>query len=254
MREFKLVCAATLTSLAIGMPTLAGPDWEETCDAGSFLLDAQPVAGPSGAVRSIKGKLGPCSPLAGGGPDFEDVYLIMIDNPAIFCAKTSVSGTVPSCCNTCPPDCVFAANNTVMNTQLWLFAAGGLGRLGNDDNPLDPPRSRIGNASNDGTMVVINTPGLYYLAISGGPRRDPVSTSGPIFQQATLTEISGPDGPGGAHPLSAWNGPGVQGDYTIVLCGVRAIESVPTVSEWGMGILTLLVAGAGAMLARRMAI
>jgi hypothetical protein len=232
------------------VPAAAGPDWEEICDAGSTISLAQPVAGGIGSVQTIRGSLGACSPLA--GVDLEDVYLINIQTPMQFCAKTVVKGEVPGCCMPCPPDCVLADQGTNFNTQLWLFSASGHGLLGNDDDPVDPPRSRIGNASDDGTGITVTTPGLYYLAISGGPDRIPVSVTGPIFQQAIPTEVSGPDGLGGLDPLNGWTGPGLQGDYEIVLCGVQFIEAIPTVTEWSMAVLTLVVAAAGMILARRM--
>jgi hypothetical protein len=232
----------------------AGPDWEEICDAGSSVGFAQPVSGGGSSVRSIRGRLGAC-PVAGSeGPDLEDVFLIFIDDPSQFCAKTVPKGESALCCSVCPPDCDSAIQGSNFNTQLWLFKADGTGLLGNDDELGGPPGlSRMGNAATDASGAAVTTPGLYYLAISGGRQRDPISIGGPIFNQASPFEVSGPDGPGGAQPLNAWNGPGVQGDYEIFLCGVRFIEGIPTVSEWGMAVLTLMVATAGAVLAKRAA-
>lgn len=251
MTRFNSMVAGAIGLSCATCSAWAGPDWEEICDAGSSIGLAQPITGGGGSVRSIYGRLGAC-PIAGGGPDFEDVYLIFIDNPGQFCAETVPAGESASCCGVCPPDCQGAIQGTNFNTQLWLFKANGNGLLGNDDDVAGPPGlSRLGNAATDASGAVLNTPGLYYLAISGGPQRDPFSVGGPIFNQATLFEVSGPDGPGGTQPLSTWNGLGVQGDYEIFVCGVRFIEDIPTVSEWGMGILTVMVAAAGAVLARR---
>jgi hypothetical protein len=111
----------------------AGPDWEEICDAGSSVGFAQPVSGGGSSVRSIRGRLGAC-PVAGSeGPDLEDVFLIFIDDPSQFCAKTVPKGESALCCSVCPPDCDSAIQGSNFNTQLWLFKADGTGLLGNDD-------------------------------------------------------------------------------------------------------------------------
>ena len=64
---------------------------------------------------------------------------------------------------------------------------------------------------------------------------------GEIFDFATTTEISGPDGPGGALPITGWSGQGETGFYTIRLVGA---EFVP-----GPG--ALAVFGAAGLMGRR---
>jgi hypothetical protein len=242
------VAAALMIFAAMPSAVWAGPDWEEICDAGSVPSSAQVVPIPS-EVKSIRGKLGACSDSL-GGPDFEDMYLILIDQPGIFCAQTVITSTDQFCCD----DQVSPSVNTNFNTQLWLFAANGTGRLGNDNGApfMTPGLSVLPNASDDGSGVVITVPGLYYLAISGGPNRDPFSSAGPMFQQLSTFEVSGPDGVGGGpNPIMTWNGAGVQGQYQILLCGVKGVPSIPTASEWSMIALAAAVMIAGAILIAR---
>ncbi|MHC4210422.1 MAG: hypothetical protein ACYSWT_11980 [Planctomycetota bacterium] len=63
--------------------------------------------------------------------------------------------------------------------------------------------SILGNAATDGSGVTIEEPGLYLLAITVSPQ-DPTSDNGIIFFFDEPNEVSGPDGPGGAEPISTW--------------------------------------------------
>lgn len=213
----------------------AGPVWPELADAGSLPGSAQTVAG-SGPLKGIRGST-TGTPFTGPG-DFEDMYLIYIHDPLNFCAKTILLGF--DCCRQPYP----VSQPTNFNTQLWIFKNDGTGVLGNDDDPADPPRSRVGSVATDPDAAAITVPGLYYIAISGGPNNDPRSVGGDIFNQAFTTETSSPDGPGGASPITHWvgGGPGMQ--YEIALCGASFVDpaTIPTVSEWG------LIALAGGMM------
>jgi hypothetical protein len=99
----------------------------------------------------------------------------------------------------------------------------------------DPQGSTMGNKSTDGTDIEITEPGLYLLAITVTPRQ-PVSENGAIFYFPTsdTTEVSGPDGPGGADEITDWMEPipgfgpivpfaggagDAPGEYMIMLCG-----------------------------------
>lgn len=241
---------ATVGWLGIAPLATAGPDWDEIPDAGKTPADAQVVSGSGGRVKTIRGDL-TGSPLQ-GDPDFEDMYRIVIDQPTIFCARTVPPIVALQDC--CERDTITPLQGTDFDTQLWLFDSAGLGLLGNDDNdePGMAPLSKLEHESDDGTAVMLVAAGTYYIAISGGPSRDPISASGAIFDQASLTEISGPDGVGGADPIIDWTGSGVTGEYEIVLCGVVSIPAIPTVSEWGMIALAagVLVAG-GILISRR---
>jgi hypothetical protein len=178
------------------MPAMAGPDWVEGGDAGSFFLTAQAPRRPDGAeqLRTISGSL------ASGvlGDDFEDLYFIRIINPAAFTASVEFSE---------------------FNAKLFLFDITVndelFGRLANDDGGEDSTLPFLSPASTDGTSVIITRPGDYILGISGATR-NAFSRSGPIFSLASPTEISGPDGTGGINPLDHWEGGGAQGQYRIV--------------------------------------
>jgi hypothetical protein len=251
MRRSILVLAGLATLATATALLWAGPDCGESGDAGSLPADAQSCTTPGGGpLKSIKGQL---AGLAQNGlPDTEDMYLILIDNPAIFCARTVLPNQqAADCCGGNYP----ALQGTNFNTQIWLFKFDESGLLGNDDNPADPPRSLIGNAANDASGAMVTTPGLYYLAVSGGPGNDPQSAAGAMFNQALVTEVSGPDGPGGGNnTITSWAGGGPFGEYEILLCGVSYIpeEGIPTVSEWGLIILAaLLLAGGAVFILRR---
>lgn len=186
---------------------LNGPVWQESGhgDAGSTRGGSQKTES-SGMMARISGGT--------GGGDREDMYLVRICDLDAFLASTlpSVGGS---------------AN---FNTQLWIFALDEInetvayGLLANDDAPLPPPGtvlSHLLHSSDDGSGAAIGAPGLYLIAISGF-NRDALATGGlPIFDQEFLTEISGPDGPGGSLPHVAWGvGPGETGTYMIALNGV----------------------------------
>ncbi len=201
-------------TLAMGMvvPASAGPDVIEGGDAGGFISSATTLFGNSTVdINSIQGSLG-------GGPrgpgDFEDMYAFNIDDPAGFSATVVTDGAT-----------------TDFDARLWLFDTQGRGLLGNDEaNGLAPGSAELLSASDDGTGVVLTTPGRYFLAISGsadmaGPN-NPRSESGlELFDLMSPMEISGPDGPGGADPLTQWTGPGQTGNYLISLTGVTFIEA-----------------------------
>jgi hypothetical protein len=180
---------------------LAGPEWPESAvDAGSLPVDAQTPKG-SGPLAKISGNLAASSGFASG--DFQDMYLIRIVDPGAFSATIDTA--------------------TAFNTQLWLFNAFGLGLLANDDESSATRLSAIPvTGANDGTGAVVPKCGLYYIAISGAAS-DPVSAVGPIFDQVTPTEVSGPDGFGGSSPITAWTAAGDSGTYAILLSGTEFV-------------------------------
>lgn len=201
--------AAMLTACGVAM---AGPDWVEEGDAGSDVGSAQAPRGTAGApILSIAGVLQGTGLL----PDFEDCYIIKIVDPANFSMQ---------------------AVGATFNAQLFLFnitlpqAAYGL--LANDDQSAVSNLPKLGPLSNDGTNVHVTAAGDYMIGITGF-NRDPSSLTGAIFNQATVTEISGPDGPGGFNALTGWSGTGQTGNYTITFTGV-GIPTFPAPGSAGL--------------------
>ncbi len=246
MRTFPFA-AIVLCVFGVAGHAFAG-DYNEGGDAGQTTSTAQSVTGAPGPVMSITGRFTPAGvPFAGRGPgtegplgDSEDVYEIFISDPTTFSATTFANGG-------------FAE----VGTELFLFAANGQGLLANDNATNLTNLSTLPNASNDGTGVVINAPGIYFLAISREPDK-PLGAGLLIFNQAGpggQIEVSGPDGPGGGIPMDDWNNttmPEFQEHYNIVLTGVSYIPAaIPTVSEWGLIVLTLLLLTAATILFSR---
>lgn len=198
----------------------AGPDWIEDGDAGSMIGDAQNTTS-IGFLQTIAGTLGTV--------DQEDVYRINVED------ADSISN---------PVTFGFHGINT-FDAALWLFDSTGLGVLGNDDDPiLGGPNASLTTPSTDGVTLLL-APGTYYLAITesgnvplsfvpgdagrGGSYQE-------IFFFASSTEVSGPDGPGGANPLAAWTGgAGNGGTYGIVI--TPAPSALGLLSIAGLGVL-----------------
>jgi len=190
--------------LAAASPALAGPEWEEPLDSCGMIECAQSPIG-TGPLAGIKGEL--TGSMAREDGDFEDLFRIYIADPVNFSIFVSPNqdGT-PS-----------------FDTQLWLFDRAGDGLLGNDDNHDTgmSGKSGFGNATTDGTGVMITQPGVYFLGISGAgntPRND---SGARIFDLAVPGEVSGPDGViGSSARLNGWTGMGDTGSYTLQLTGV----------------------------------
>ena len=185
-----------LTALVCGS-AIAGPDWTEVGDAGSFVATAQTPLGV-GAISSISGTLGG----EGSAGDFEDMYIIQVDAPTSFRLELL---------------------NPNFDAQLFVFnitlAGGGLGLLANDNADANTDAPLLTNLPTDGSNAVLDLPGVYAVAVAGAGR-NPVSNSGLIFDFASPTEISGADGPGGLLRHTGWVGEGAVGAYAIDLQGV----------------------------------
>ncbi|MBL9119264.1 MAG: DVUA0089 family protein [Phycisphaerae bacterium] len=198
LRSVSTLAVALLATTA----AFAGPTFEEVPDAGATPATAQPTTG-SGPLGRIKGALAGTADAF----DFEDVYLICINDPASFSATVN-------------------ATMTDFDTELWLFKIDGTGLLSNDNDPLSFPTifSRIGNAATDGSGAAVTAPGLYFLAITA-KNNVPLAFGQPLFNDPTFNrvEVSGPDGPGGPFPWQNWTGTPVveSGAYAIDLTGVK---------------------------------
>ncbi|MBX3408710.1 MAG: hypothetical protein KF859_02345 [Phycisphaeraceae bacterium] len=200
MKTQRLMCALTVAAvgLVVAAPAHAGPDWLEQGDAGSLLHSAQVPTRPSPSIlqlSSISGTLATSLTQ----PDYEDLYFIKILDPVNFTITLS-----------------FADFNAVMYLFQVTVNGDALGMLANDDQSGTSNIPKLLSTATDSTGIFISSPGDYVLAIAG-LGRVPVSATGPIFNLATPTEISGPDGPGGFNPLIGWTGVGEQGRYVIGL-------------------------------------
>ncbi len=191
---------AIVAVLTVGDVARGGPDWTEAIDAGDTISNAGTPLG-TGPIEHIVGTLGP--------GDLEDVFLIQIGGIVQFQAITEgmMGGPV------------------TFDTRLWLFRFDGQGLLANENSPAGGMGSLIAIPATDGTGQIIAAPGRYFLAISGAGR-SPVSSAGSMFTLPTnaLTQISGPDGPGGAESISGWTGAGATGGYRIALTGASFPE------------------------------
>ena len=86
------------------------------------------------------------------------------------------------------------------------------------------------SVSTDGSPVV-DTPGLYLLAITVTPRR-PESSGGIIFDFQMPFEVSGPDGPGGAFFIDSWTTPpALVGGQPGMYMSIGTIRSQPRTTE-----------------------
>jgi hypothetical protein len=195
-RRHRSGAAAALIAFS-GSIAIAGPDWIEDKDAGSSLGGAQRPRG-TGTLHSISGSLS-----GADAPDFEDCYIVRVANTATFSLQVS---------------------NANFNPQIFLFrigAAGGAsGLLANDDRAVGNPLPRLTVVSNDDTNVVVSIPGDYMIAVTGF-NRDPVTLTGPVFDQNTTTQVSGPDGRGGFNELTGWTGNGQTGSYVLTFTGAE---------------------------------
>lgn len=188
--------AVLFSTCVLATTAFAGPDWTEVGDAGSFSDNAQVPTG-NGMINSLTGRLG----LRGSEMDFEDMYVIGVDDPGAFSLT------------------ILNAN---FDAVLYMFhftqAGAALGLLANDNSEVESTIPHLVGMATDGTGVTLDLAGDYLIAVCGAGRR-PVSATGAIFNFETSTEISGADGPGGLNRHIGWEGEGETGDYRIDMTG-----------------------------------
>lgn len=187
----------TVTSAATSLLLLAQVATEaqaapssEVGDAGRLPATAQQPVG-SGPLDSISGTL--------SAPGDVDLYRICLTGGGTFSAST------------------LGTPGSLLDTQLFLFGAGGLGIEANDDSG-GTFRSLLPAGG-----LAPATPGVYYLGISAfdddPASNSPASAAGLIFPN-TFSGVVGPTGPGGGSPLADWTGnTGESGTYSITLTG-----------------------------------
>ena len=157
--------------------------WKESGEAGNLPSSAQMTIG-NGSLTDVVGSLTNASD--------QDMFLIRITDPLAFSATTS------------------NAQTTVVDTQLFLFGAGGLLVAQNDNDPLQAvTTSRVTPGS------VPGSPDLYLLAVSSF-NSDPVGS-----------------------PISGWLPGGGSGQYRIALTGA-SFATVPEPSSIVLGWLAVV--------------
>ena len=195
--------------------TTSAQAWIENGDAGD---------GVGGDYQLIDNSQGPTLTQIVGSTDsqqndFVDTYLLTINNPGIFAASTEAG--------------------TTFDTILYLFDVGGLGLVANDDVSGASTRSRLVATSDDGTGISVGV-GTYILAVTGF-QMDPVDLLNQNLFDIPIgntSEISGPDGAGGANALDDWQdntvlGSAATGDYTVTLTGVGPVPTPGVVTIFG---------------------
>lgn len=195
----KISIAIATTALSLWPIASQAATITETTDVGELLntaglTDSQP-AGTS--LDSISGSIDSTGDV--------DLYQIIVSGGSFSATTTEAS----------PP---------VLDTQLFLFDATGLGVFASDNAVGDPAfKSTISGSLTSGT---------YYVGVSNGgsfTASDPQSAGGAIFNVPT-TGQTGPNGPGAASPLSSWSTPAFPetGNYTITFTGAEFVGTTPT--------------------------
>ena len=171
--------------------------WEELAngrtDSGDLPTSAQQIVGAIGPVTAIGGELALSD---------VDMFEINICDPASFSANLDDP-------------------RTTVDTQVWLFNAGGFGVEFNDDTPTSS-RSFIDSS-------FVTTPGRYYLAISAY-NRDPLDFEGStLWRNDPFVGIREPDSGGGGNPVASWSQAVTPpGTYVANLTGVCIQIAAPT--------------------------
>ena len=197
-----LALATVIASLLffVQPPGVQAAVFAETGDAGD-LPGTAAVARPN-PVTQISGEIS-------SGTD-ADMYLVCLTGNGTFSATT------------------VGTPGTLVDTALFLFDAAGRGVEFNDDS------AAVLRSSLPAGGLAPATAGAYFLAIAAFDR-DPVSSGGEIFLDQPFNTVHGPDGPGGAQPISAWNSSGTTGTYTINLTGTGECAPCPLPTTPPMG-------------------
>jgi hypothetical protein len=201
-----LVVLTLLASQAVSHADI----WVEVGQAGQLPGSAQATVG-LGSLDGIQGQLLTLNEV--------NMYKFAIVDPAHFSATT------------------VGQPGSLVDTQLFLFDENGRGVYANDDANGLTKRSTLPAGSPFGP----DHPGIYYLAISAFDR-DPVSlpTNGLIFPSFPVTGVFGPTGPGGAFPVTDWQGGATgTGSYFILITGAALIPEPSSLLLLGSGLVGL---------------
>jgi hypothetical protein len=239
-KHARTVVTGSAIAVGLAMTALAGPIWDCIDPEGNEgTPGTSETPSGSGELAAIRCSLS-LAAAADGGSNPQHMYRVRIVDVEKFLAITVEPSDSPG-----------------FNTQIFLFDQLGRGILANTN--ADGQFSGFGSQSNDGSGSELLTPGIYFIAISGGeafgPGRYPVDQFGnPIFNfdpnQPELVY-----GPATNNPIAGWLGAGEVGDYEFNFIAVHFIEEsflgVPTVSEWGLIVFALLLLCAGTLVIRQ---
>lgn len=225
-----LIQVAAVSAWALAPVCLAGPAVDEPPGgAGNRLSTAFAPIGV-GSIQQIHGNLTGSFGRGVDHPDYEDAFLVNISDPSAFSAQT-YSALTPN---------PLGRSLTGFDTTLWLFDMGEHALLANQDRPGGDRSSFLPNAADDGSGQTVPGPGCYMIVVSISGRMPLSAAALPMFSFGSLTEVSGPDGPGGGSPLETWEGlPGAGGEYFIYLSGVEFCPAPGPGAALGMAGLAL---------------
>jgi subtilisin-like proprotein convertase family protein len=176
----------------LNAPPPPPPTYVESGESGALPVSAQAAAG-SGPLARIAGWL---------APGDADMYAVRVCDPANF-SVTSVGGTD-------------------LDTQLYLFDAGGRGVACNDDEGAGPSSQSTIGADN------LSGGGTYYIAVTAYERL-PVDAQGWLIWDRAVSDLAErtPDGPGAGNPVQGWTdgAAGAGGAYRLMLTGACFVGS-----------------------------
>jgi MYXO-CTERM domain-containing protein len=208
-----------LAALATASTAFAGPVWEldYTDDAKDTATTAQVIT--ASTLTQINGKLTGSALV--GDSDFVDMYLLLVDKPAIVSFSTA-GGASGGYAN--------------FDSQLFLFRADGdlqnpkaLAALANRNANPQTDGAFIGNQSSDGNFK-IDVPGLYFIAIAGVGAQPIGKNSAALWPNLGSLEV----GFGGLLPHVTWGQQGATGEYSIRVTGVTGVPAPGALALLGL--------------------
>ncbi len=230
MKKLAWVTVTTALFTVLSSSATKAQTFTESGDAGETLGAPQVVTGTS--LDSISGSLGVTSPT-----DFADLFKIALTGGQEFSATTRNAAT-----DQAVNDELFGIpTDILLNPQLALFDANGIGIYANDDFSGSSQATLLRNAT-----FTPQQSGIYYLAISSSGYNPVSSSSGGEIFPAFSTDNVGPTGTGGGSPLTVFSGTpvGGVGTYTIALSGAQAVPAPPAT----LGLLVMGALSAGSVL------